>query len=531
MRQEPQRSAAIVARPVFDLLQDAVARFPDRAAVDHAGRSLSYARLGALVNKAACGLQEMGVAKGTRVGLCLPNSLHFVVLYFAVLRAGGVVVNFNPLYVERELHHQIEDSGTSIMVAADSPEVAKKVTSVLDTSSLRTIILCPMGEEAPVSGDDPRIVGFTSLLTYGEMPAPVEVVPERDLAVLQYTGGTTGRPKGAMLTHANIWANAMQLNRRIPEMEAVQDRLLGVLPLFHAFAMTAVMNLAVARGAELILVARFDIEEVLALIEARRPTLFPGVPTLYTAINSAMENRTADLSSIRFCISGGAPLPLDVLERFEGLTGCTLVEGYGLSEASPVVTCNPFTGPARPGSIGTALDDTIIEVRDPADLSRVLPDGERGELFVRGPQVMAGYWQRPDETHDTFIAGALRTGDIGYRDQDGFYFLVDRAKDLIICGGYNVYPRVIEEALYRHPAVLEAVVIGLPDPYRGQAPKAYVSLRTGARATVEEIFAFLRTQISRIEMPKALEIRDALPRTAVGKLSKISLIEEEKTRR
>jgi long-chain acyl-CoA synthetase len=291
--------------------------------------------------------------------------------------------------------------------------------------------------------------------------------------------------------------------------------------------MTVAMNLGIAVGAELILLPRFDLRQVMKVAARKRPTLFPGVPTIYTALNGAAAQGGADLSSIRLCISGGAPLPLEVRSRFEALTGCRLVEGYGLSEASPVVTCNPIDGLIKEGSIGLPLVDTVIEVRMPEDPAIVLGRGEKGEICVRGPQVMAGYWKRPDDTAAVMIDGALRTGDVGYVDDDGYIFLVDRIKDLIICGGYNVYPRVVEEALYRHPAVAEAIVIGVPDAYRGQAPKAFVRLRPGAEAGPADLKAFLADQLSRIEMPAAIEIRDELPKTMIGKLSKKELVAEE----
>jgi long-chain acyl-CoA synthetase len=347
------------------------------------------------------------------------------------------------------------------------------------------------------------------------------------VAVLQYTGGTTGVPKGAMLTHANLTANTYQMGMIFPSARPGEERMMAVLPFFHVFAMTVAMNFAVAYGAEMILVPRFELDQVLKLIAKRKPTLFPGVPTLYTALNSAAAKGGHDLSSIRICVSGGAPLPVEVKAQFERLTGCSLVEGYGLSEASPVVTCNPPGGKIKAGSIGLPVPGTTVEVRSHVDPGLLLPQGEHGEICVRGPQVMAGYWGRPEETAEVLQDGILRTGDIGYVDPEGYIFLVDRIKDVILCGGYNVYPRVIEEALYQHPAVAEVVVIGIPDDYRGQAPKAFVRLRDDAEATPEELKTFLTSQISRIELPKAIEIRDELPKTMVGKLSKKELVAEE----
>ncbi|HIJ38039.1 MAG TPA: long-chain fatty acid--CoA ligase, partial [Rhodospirillaceae bacterium] len=515
---------------------------PDRPAIDFLGRKTSYGELGRMVDQAARGFQQLGVRKGVKVGLCLPNTSCFVICYYAVLKAGGTVVNLNPLYVERELRQLVEDSGTTIMVTLDIKQIYPKVAALLDSSCLERVVICRMADILPsIQGlmfsvlkrslvaqipDDLHHVPFSRLLADDGRFHPVEIDPAQDIAVLQYTGGTTGLPKAAMLTHANISGNTDQLVRLVPGIVRGQERMLLVLPLFHVFAMTVGMNLGIAFGAELILLPRFDLKQVLKTIGKKRPSLFPGVPTIYTAINAAAEAGDWDLSSIRHCISGGAPLPGEVRHRFEALTGCHLVEGYGLSEASPVVTCNPF-GQTKEGSVGLPLSGTSVEIRSSLDPSQLMPAGEKGEICIRGPQVMAGYWRRPEETSQTFIDGALRTGDIGYLDEDGFLFLVDRIKDVIICGGFNVYPRVIEEALYRHPAVAEAVVIGVPDDYRGEAPKAFVRLRDGFATDADALKQFLTEQISRIEMPKEIVFRAELPKTMVGKLSKKELVAEE----
>lgn len=528
---------------VQTILDEAASRFADRPAMDFLGRRTSYGELGRLVDLAARGFQQLGVKKGTRVGLCLPNTPYYIISFFAVLKAGGIVVNFNPLYVERELKHQINDSGVTIMVTLDIKQIYPKVAAMLETTCLERIVYCSLSDALPgVKGvaykvlkrsetadipNDLQHVPFDRLVQSSGAPKPVEIDPLADIAVLQYTGGTTGVPKGAMLTHANLSANADMLVRWVPDANPGQERMLVVLPFFHVFAMTVAMNLGLSMGAELILVPRFELEEVMKLLGKKRPTLFPGVPTLYTAINGAAESGQWDLSSLKYCISGGAPLPVEVRTHFEELTGCHLVEGYGLSETSPVVTCNPIGGELKSGSAGIAMPGTKIEIRSPVDPSQILPQGEKGEVCVRGPQVMAGYWQRPNDTAAIMIDGALRTGDIGYLDEDGYLFLVDRIKDVILCGGYNVYPRVIEEALYQHPAVAEAVVIGIPDQYRGQAPKAFVRLKDGKKATPAELKDFLSGYLSRIEMPKMIELRSELPKTMVGKLSKKELQAEE----
>ncbi|MFG1361112.1 long-chain-fatty-acid--CoA ligase [Xanthobacter pseudotagetidis] len=544
---QQQAAAPALASAVPDLLAASVARYADRPALSFLGRKWSYAELGALVDRVAAGLQAQGVGKGTKVGLCLPNTPYSVIFFFAIMKAGGTVVNYSPLYVERELRHQIRDSGTSIMVVPDLHLIHSRVAAVAAEAGLKTIVVCPLAgvlpfpkgllftlfkrkEHARYDAGDGVHLHFRELLKHGDRPAPVEIEPLADVAVLQYTGGTTGVPKGAMLTHANVSANARQVMAHADCERIGVTRVLGVLPLFHVFAMQTVMVIPICLGAEIILVPRFSLADLLDDIERQKPTMFPGVPTIYAAINAHKGVEKRDLSSLTLCISGGAPLPREVREAFERLSGCKLVEGYGLSETSPVVSANPPLGLVKDGSVGTALPQTVIEIRDLADPSRLMPTGEKGEVCVRGPQVMAGYFGRPDETASAFIDGALRTGDVGYLDTDGYLFLVDRIKDVILCGGYNVYPRVIEEALYLHPAVSEAVAIGIDDPYRGQAPKAFVTLREGESATADEILGFLSHQISKVEMPKAIEIRESLPKTLVGKLSKKELVEEERRR-
>lgn len=537
-------AAPVETRPLGDVLDRAVAQFGPRPAIDFLGRRWTYAELGGLVDRCARGLEDLGVGPGVRVGLCLPNTPYSVICFFAVLKLGGIVVNYNPLYVPRELEHQIADSGTRIMITLDVAQILPKVADLLKTTRLEAVVVCSMAAilppiksllfrilkrkdlATPPAGDR-RFVGFERLLANDGRYTPARIDPLTDIAVLQYTGGTTGVPKGAMLTHANLTANMEQIVRYLPDPHPGQERMLGVLPLFHVFAMGVVMNVGVALGAELILLPRFELKQVVKTIAKRRPTLFPGVPTIFTAINNLASKQKLDLSSLRFCISGGAPLPVEVRHRFEELTGCALVEGYGLTEASPVVTCNPVTGGARDGSIGVPAAGTTIELRSLEDGHIVTEIGEKGELCVRGPQVMTGYWSRPEETAKTFVDGALRTGDVGYRDADGYYYIVDRLKDLIICSGFNVYPRVIEEALYQHPAVAEVTVIGVPDAYRGQAPKAFVRCLADKTVTPEELMTFLTGYISKIEMPKAIEIRDELPKTMIGKLSKKELVADE----
>ncbi len=533
----------IRARSLVEMFDAAVARYADRPAINFLGQRWSFGQLGEAVARAARGLQDLGVGKGARVGLCLPNTPYSVILFFATLRAGGIVVNYNPLYVERELRHQIVDSGTTIMAVPDLRMICGKVEAVARDAGLRRIIVCPMGtvmppvkrvlftvlkrrEIAPVSQGD-LCLSYAKLTARSDAPDPVAISPREDVAVLQYTGGTTGTPKGAMLTHANLTANLWQMLDCLSDVRRGEERVLGVLPMFHVFAMTCVLNLAIETGAEMVLLPRFDLKQLLRTIAREKPTLFPAVPTIYTAINVASRRTKLDLRSIRLCVCGGAPLPVDVRAKFQELTGCKLVEGYGLSEASPIVSCNPPSGLIKDGSIGLPMAGTTVELRDPADPSRLVNPGEAGEVCVRGPQVMLGYWNKPEETASVFVDGALRTGDIGRIDEDGYIFILDRIKDVILCGGYNVYPRIVEEALYQHPAIAEAMVVGVPDAYRGQAPKAFVTLRDGQKATPEELRAFLAGYVSRIELPREVVIRRTLPKTMIGKLSKKDLLAEE----
>ncbi len=540
-------NAALAARPLAALLDEAADRFADRPFLDFLGRRSTYRAVAGLVDRAARGLQEAGVGKGVRVGLFLPNTPYYVIGYFAVLKAGGTVVNFNPLYAERELVHQIADSGIEIMITLDLAILYDKMARLLGQAQLKRLVICPMAgilpfpknllfpiakraEVARIPADE-RHIPFRRLIANDGRPRPVAIDPQKDVAVLQYTGGTTGVPKGAMLTHANLYANTDQSSLWFHGARPGAERMLGVLPFFHVFAMTVVMNLSIRLGAEIILLPRFDLDQVMETIHKKRPTLFPAVPTIYTAINHHKDLARYDLSSIRYCLSGGAPLPVEVKETFERNTGCVLVEGYGLSESSPVATANPIVGVNKAGSIGLPLPGTVVEIVSLEEPRRVLPPGEKGELCIRGPQVMKGYWGRPEETALTLVGGRLHTGDVAIMDEDGYTFIVDRIKDMILCSGFNVYPRNVEEAIYLHPAVAECVVAGIPDEYRGQTVKAYVRLDEGRSLGREELLDFLKDKLSPIEMPKVVEFRDELPKTMIGKLSRKALMDEEEARR
>ncbi len=528
-----------------ELMENAAAKYAANPAIDFMDRIYSFAELGALVNRAAKGLQAEGLLKGGRVGLMLPNCPAMVISYYAVLKAGGTVVNFNPLYAEEEIRSQIEDSECDIMITLDMPLIHDKAAKMLDSTRLKKIILATMAEQLPFPKSllyrllkgknivklpaDGRHVSFKRLCANDGRPEPVEIDPAEDIAVLQYTGGTTGRPKGAMLSHANLTANVQQATYFFPETKFGEEVMMGVLPLFHVFAMTVVMNFSVHAGAKMILLPRFELETALKVIDKKRPTFFPAVPTIYIAINNhpGVAAGKFDLTSMQYCLAGGDTLPRDVQEKFESLSGCRLLEGYGLSETSPVALCNPSTGESRAGSLGLPAPGTVVEITDTENPSKVLAQGETGEICITGPQVMSGYWNREEESAAALLDGRFHTGDVGYMDEDGYTYLIDRLKEIILAGGYNIYPRHVEEAIYRHPAVEEVTVAGIADAYRQQTVKAFVKLRAGQSLDAEGLTAFLKDKLSAIEMPKQIEFRDELPKTLIGKLSKKELVAEE----
>lgn len=536
----------ISARALFEIFDEAVREFPDNLFIDFLGKHYTYRAIDAMVRRTAKGFQALGVGKGDRIGLLLPNTPYYVISYYAALKIGAVVVNFNPLYAEREIEHQVVDAGVSVMVTLDLPAIYDKLARI-DAPSLKHIVVGRMAAILPFPlsllypvfkrrdvarvPQDARHILFDKLMENDGAFAAAAIEPLRDLAVLQYTGGTTGVPKGAMLTHANLAINAMQSRLVFPRVERGRERMLGVLPFFHVFAMTAVMNFAVITGGAIIMLPRFDLAQVVRTIHKKRPTLFPAVPTIYTAINHYKSIKDYDLSSIKFCISGGAPLPVEVKRDFEALTGCVLVEGYGLSETSPVVTSNPVEGVNKSGSIGLPVAETVVEIVSLEDGVTLMPTGERGEVCVRGPQVMVGYWHQPEETAQVLIptpnGPRLRTGDVGLIDADGYVFIVDRLKDMIAAGGFKIYPRHVEEAIYQHPAVEECIVVGVPDEYRGQTVKAFIKLRDGTALTHADLTAFLKDKLSAIELPKQVEFLDQpLPKTAIGKLSRKLMLEQ-----
>ncbi|NOZ05333.1 MAG: long-chain fatty acid--CoA ligase [Chloroflexi bacterium] len=530
------------------MLAQTAERYPDNVALIFYGRKMTYRQLDRQTSQFASALQGLGVQPGDRVTLLLPNTPQFVIGFYGALRAGARLVPTNPQYVERELAHQIEDSGTETVVTLSL--FYDKVAAVRHQTGVKRVIVTNIKEYFPpvlrilftllkekkeghrvtISGQAETYWLQELLAQYrGTSPQPVPVNPD-DAAVLTYTGGTTGVPKGAMLTHRNLVANMIQTASWLGGVSQGTEIIMGALPFFHCYGMTTVLNLAVECGGAMVLIPNpRDLKNVLGSINKHRPTLFPGVPTLYVAINNYPDIKKYDLSSIRSCISGSAPLPLEVQEEFERITGAELVEGYGLTEASPVTHANPLRGKRKAGTIGLPFPNTDAKIVDP-DTREAMPQGEIGELAVRGPQVMKGYWNRPEETAAVLQDGWLYTGDIASVDDEGYFRIVDRKKDLIIASGFNVYPREVEEILYENPKVIEAAVVGVPDPYRGETVKAFVVLRAGEQATEEEIIEFCRTRLAPYKCPRSVDIRSSLPKSTIGKILRRVLAEEEITK-
>lgn len=534
----------IEALPVFTLMDEAANKYAQRPAFNFLGKRYSWREISSLVNKFALGLQNIGVEKGTHVGVFLPNSPYYLIAYYGILKAGGTVVNLNPLYAEKELASLINDSEVDIVVTADLAMLYDKMHKMQRDTRLKTIVMCKFTNALPFpknvlfplvkSKDMARVHKGADVRWFhdliqndGAVNVP-QIDPLNDVAVIQFTGGTTGIPKGAMLTHANVYANVVQSVTWFPDVKHGEQKMLGVLPFFHVFAMTAVMNFSVMAGLEIVALPRFDLKDTLKLIDKVKPHFFPAVPAIYNAINNYNDLDQFDLSSLKFCISGGAPLPVEVKKSFETITGCIVVEGYGLSESSPVACANPVRGNNVAGSIGLPVPGTVIEIIDPEDKKTPIKPGKRGELCISGPQVMKGYWKNEEATASTIINGRLHTGDIAIMDENGYVYIVDRLKDMIITNGYNVYPRNVEEAIYQHPAVEECIVAGLPDKQRGEIVKAWIKLKDGQDLSGEDLKTFLKDEISPMEIPKRIEIREEeLPKTMIGKLSRKDVLAQE----
>ncbi len=530
---------------VHDMFFETAARMGDAPFLDFLGRSFSYAVIADEARRLAKGLQDRGIGKGDCVGLYLPNVPHYLAAYYGAMAAGARVVNFSPLYTVDELSHQVEDSGTTVLFTVSAAALLPTALEVLDKSSLESLIVGSVAEILPTLKGlayrlfkrsevaaipaDSRITKYADLLANDGRYEPAPCDPETDVALLQYTGGTTGTPKGAKLTHQNITSNARQINLIDPESrankgdEAATDRILGVLPFFHVFANATVLNRTVSNGGEIVMLPRFNAKDALAAISRTKVTAMPGVPTMYQALLDHPDMAKTDFSTLRACISGGAPLAGELKARFEAASDAAVIEGYGLTESSGVISCNPYDGLNKLGSIGQPIPGTQVRLVDKEDPTQPPPDGEPGELIAKGPQIMAGYWNRPDADAEVFEGGWLRTGDVARIDEDGFIFIVDRMKDMIAVGGFKVFPSQVEEVLYKHEAVKECLVIGVPDDYRGESPRAFVTLNDGADVDGSALSKWLNPKLGKHERCDSVIVRDELPKTMIGKLDRKAL--------
>ncbi|WP_042146243.1 long-chain-fatty-acid--CoA ligase [Paucisalibacillus sp. EB02] len=532
-------------KPLHMFLEEAASVYKEKKALYFMGKELSYAEVNIQAMKFANYLQSLGIQKGDRVAIMLPNTPQSVIGYYGALMAGAIVVQTNPLYTERELEYQLNDSGSKVIVCLDI--LVPRVSNVKKNTPLEHMIVTGIKDYLPFPKN--LIYPFIQKKQYNMVVKveesadthvwksvmdkaeasyqKVKVDPIEDTALLQYTGGTTGFPKGVILTHRNLVANAQMCDAWIYKTRKGEETVLGVLPFFHVYGMTAVMNLSILNGSKMVLLPKFDAGDVLKTIHKLKPTLFPGAPTIYIGLLNHPELKKYDLSSIEACISGSAPLPVDVQDKFEEVTGGKLVEGYGLTESSPVTHANLIYGNRISGSIGLPWPDTDAKILNMETYEEV-EVGEVGELAVKGPQIMKGYWNKPEDTDNTLKEGWLLTGDLGYMDDNGYFYIVDRKKDMIIAGGYNIYPREVEEVLYEHEAILEAVVAGIPDPYRGETVKAYVVLKEGYAVTEDELNKHCRENLAAYKVPRIYDFRDELPKTAVGKILRRQLVDEEK---
>ncbi len=541
---EIPKSLTYSHEPLQTYLVKTASEFPLKKAIHFLGKEFTFRYIYESAEKFAGYLQGLGIKKGDRVAIMLPNTPQAVIGFYGVLLAGGVVVETNPLYTERELEYQMKDSGAIAILTLDI--LFPRVTKVKANTALQHIIVTSIKDFLPFPKN--LVYPFIQRKQYGVVVNVkhggnqhlfVEILkqPKRslldvdvqfeDLALLQYTGGTTGFPKGVMLTHRNLVSNVSMCAAWLYKCKRGEEIMMGVIPFFHVYGVTTVMILSVMQAYKMVLLPKFDVETTLKTIHKQRPTLFPGAPTIYIGLLNDPNLSRYDLSSIDSCLSGSAPLPIEVQHEFELATSGKLVEGYGLTESSPITHANFLWGPRKKGSVGVPWPDTDARILSLETLEP-LPPGEIGEIVVKGPQVMNGYWNQPEETKKVLQEGWLFTGDLGYMDEDGYFYVVDRKKDMIIAGGFNVYPREVEEVLYEHPDVQEVVVVGIPDPYRGESVKAYIVLKEGSFVSEKELNQFSRTHLAPYKVPRKYEFRHELPKTVIGKILRRALIEEEK---
>jgi long-chain acyl-CoA synthetase len=516
--------------PLFKILEDSAVKYPKKIAITFYNYSITYEELLKKVESLKTALYDLGIRKGDRVALMLPNTPHYIISYFAVLKLGAIVVQMNPLYSKSEMEFILKDSSAKALITLDL--FLDKVLQIKDNIPTKLFIIGRVKEflnfplnflyslktifsKIPPIPNDFHV--FSSLLYTNSKIIDVQINPKEDVAVLQYTGGTTGRPKGAMLTHFNLYANVKQLIAWTTNIDYGSERTLIVIPLFHVYAMTVGMNYTLAIGGNVVLLPKFDLKQVIEAIEKHKITNFPGVPAIYNAINNYKEISKYNLTSIKLCLSGAAPLPIQVKQQFEKITGAKLIEGYGLSEASPVTHANPIYGENKEGSIGLPLPDTDAKIVD-LKTGEELPPGKEGELIIKGPQVMKGYWNNEEETKQVLKDGWLFTGDIAKMDEDGYFYIVDRKKDMIIVHGFNVYPRNIEEVLYKHPKIKEAAVVGIKKPeIADEIVKAYVVVKEGETLTKEELLNYLKEHLTYYEIPSEIEFTSEIPKSLIGK--------------
>lgn len=529
---------------LVEMFDASVARHARAPLIDFFGRKYNYAEVGAAAGRVAHGLQRLGVKSGDRVGLFLPNVPHYVAAFFGAMKIGATVVNFSPLYTVDELAHQVEDSGTTVLFTLTAKALLPTALAVMDRSRIERLVVGSLegalptvkslyyhwfqSEQSVPRPSDARVTAFSTLIDNDGRFTPAQIDPLNDVAMLQYTGGTTGTPKGAMLTHQNLTANARQIIAIDPWTDK-EDRILGVIPLFHIFAAMTVLHRTILKGGEIVMLPRFDAKQVLHAIDRTRATALPGVPTMYRALIDHPDFEKTDFSFVRVFSVGGAPMPAELNAAFESESGGIVAEGYGLTECC-ITASNPYLAPRKIGTIGQPLPGTKFVLLDRDDPTRPAPEGQPGEIAIAGPQVMKGYWNRPEDAETSFTNGAFRTGDVGEIDEDGYIRIVDRLKDMISVGGFKVYPSQVEAVLYHHAAVREALVIGVPDPYRGEVPKAFVSLHPDAHIDGAALADWLNPQLGKHERVSAVEVRDSLPKTLVGKLSRKELVAEERAR-